>query len=236
MKIAICDDEKICLSKLEKLLLRYKSENNLDIQIDSYLIGNDLLKSNLIEYDLIFLDVEMIGDNGIEIARKIRIENKEVFIVYVSGLIQYAPSGYEVNARAYILKNDLDALLKPTMDTIIKELTLKDDAFKFKFNNVLTEIPLKNILFIESFNKTVDIHTIDYHINYYEIREKISDIEESLKNKGFLRIHKSYLVNMNNILKLKNYKALLKNGKELNVSQRKWSVIYSKYIDWRGRI
>ncbi len=236
IKIAVCDDEQYCINSITDLLNEYKTEKKLELEIDTYLLSSNLLKSNLKKYDLIFLDVEMGGENGIEVARKIRLHNKEVFLVYVSGLISYAPAGYEVRARAYLLKNDLITALKSTMDGILKEITFREYTYKMKIDDNEIEIPLKNILFVESFNKTIMIHTIDYIKPNYEIRIKLKDFFDENKDKGFLQIHKSYLVNMENVLKMRNYKAYLKNNVELNVSQRKWAEVHSKYIDWRGRM
>ncbi len=236
IKIAICDDSQYCIERISNLLIEYSKNKNFKIEVSEFLCSDNLIKSDLSRYDIIFLDVEMNEENGIDVAKRIREYNKEVLLVYVSALIHYAPAGYEVRARAYILKNDLDVLFGDTMDTLLKELSFREYTYDFKDENEDISIALKNILFIESFNKTVLIHTINHIKQNYEIRMKISDLEKAFSDKGFLKIHKSYLVNMENIVKMRNYKAYLKNGVELNVSQRKWAKIHSEYIDWKGRI
>ncbi len=236
IKVAVCDDSLHCSNRIVKRVKSYMHNKKIESEISVFTSGEDLLDTDVSTYDLIFLDVEMNGDNGIETARKIRKINNDVQLIYVSGLIQYAPAGYEVRASAYILKNDLESLFDNTMNDVIKELNFREEKYKFKCDDIIISLPLKNILYIESFNKTVKIHTINFPKHHFETRLKISDIANDLSSKGFLQVHKSFLVNMENVVKLKNYKVYLKNNIELNVSQRKWANIYATYVDWRGRI
>ena len=236
LKIAICDDDISGVNVLIKLLASYQEEHGLYFEISAFTSGKKLLSSNLSKYDLIFLDVSMGEENGIDIAMEIRKINKKLILVYVSGYIQYAPKGYRAKAFAYILKKDLISIFEITMDDVMKEIQNNKQTYTFKSENMTTTLPISNILFAESFGRITDIHTFEWPVKCYTTKLKLRDISEDLSLKGFLQIHKSFVINMNNTLKIKNYIATLKDGTELPVSQRKYREILNIFIDWKGRI
>ena len=234
LNIAVCDDEKFSVDKLVFKINEYCNANDIAHSVCTYNSGEDLHSSNIDALDIIFLDVDMGKTNGIETAREIRKYNKDVIIVYVSGYIQYAPAGYQVKAFAYMLKNDVDALFNSIMDDILEEINYKQKVFKIKENEQVISLALNDIVFIESFNKTVDIHITNG--NKHTSKAQINDIYNELKSKGFLQIHKSYIVNMQHVMKMKNYIVALSNGRELMASQRRWKDIMAEYLEWKGRM
>lgn len=236
LRIAICDDDIVGVNNLIELVSRYQEKHNLNFEIKSFTSGKELLESDLSKYDLIFLDVDMGTENGIDIAVEIRKVNQKLILVYVSGYIQYAPAGYQVKAFAYILKRDLFENFEITMDDVMKEYHYNQQTYKFKSDEMMINIPINNILFIESFNRTTDIHTIDWPVKCYTTKLQLNNIANDLAIKGFLQIHKSYVINMNHTIKMKNYIATLIDNSELPVSQRKWRDILAQFIAWKGRM
>lgn len=106
------------------------------------------------------------------------------------------------------------------------------------FCNIKTEtgivkIPISNILYIESFKKKVVVHTRRWETESYEIKEGIGKIEQMLFDKGFLQIHKSYIVNMQHIIEMKNYKLSIEGGEKLNVSVKNWAQLFKVYNEWK---
>lgn len=234
LNIAICDDEKTSIDRIADKISNYCAAKNIDFNVDTYNRGEELLGVDTTDFDIIFLDVDMGTMDGIDTAREIRKRSKEVVIIYVSGYVQYAPAGYGVKAFAYILKNDIDALFDSVMDEVVNEIEQTADIYKLRIENKDVTVVLKDIVFIESFNKTVDIHHI--RGDKYTVKSQINDIYRELKPKGFLQIHKSYLVNMQHITCIKNYIVTLSNGCELTASQRRWKDIIANYLEWKGRI
>ena len=234
LNIAICDDQNTSVAALTEKVSNYCDEHNTKYEIFTYKSGEELIASETDKLSIIFLDVDMGALNGIDTAKEIRKTNKDVIIIYVSGYVQYAPAGYQVKAFAYILKNDIDALFNNVMDEVFKELNFKEDIYKIKIDSKDISPPLKDIVFIESFDKTVDIHHISGE--KYTIKAQINDIYNELKSKGFLQIHKSYIVNMQHVIKAKNYVVALSNGRELMASQRRWKDIMAEYLEWKGRM
>lgn len=232
LNIAICDDEQISIDIIYSKVSQYCESKNISYSVHTYTTSMDLVSSDLNNINIIFLDVDMKGMNGIDAAKEIRKVNKEVIIIYVSGYIQYAPEGYQVKAFAYILKNNIDALFDSIMDEAINELQFNEDVYTVKINNEEFDISIKDIVFIESFDKELVINCVN---EKYTIKGQLNDIYAELKNKGFLQLHRSYIVNMMHILRIKNYIITLSNGREIKASQRRWREIVTEYLDWKVR-
>lgn len=233
LRISICDDDIAGVDKLAMLIGKYCAEKGLEYSMHTYTKGSDLLASNLTECDLLFLDVDMGQENGIAISHEIRKNYRDIVLVYVSGYVQYAPAGYNVKAFAYILKNDLDALFESTMDDVMKQMNFRGMVYKIKINSEEVALPLKNIVYLESLDKTTIIHTNNRMISY-AVRQPLADAINYLCDKGFVQIHKSYLVNMQHITKLKNYTINLTDGTNLPAAQKRWRDIMQAYLKWKG--
>ena len=103
MRVAICDDEKIQLS-ITKTSVE-NSYNSLDLIVDTYTSGIELLNAvDVVNYDLIILDIEMPGVNGIDTAKRLRKIEDKTAIVFLTSHVEYALEGYEVNALRYLTK------------------------------------------------------------------------------------------------------------------------------------
>ena len=103
LRIAVCDDEHICLENEKRIIENYLSSRNEKAVIDTFISAQELLASaSEIQYDLFMLDVEMPGMDGMEVAWKLHEINEKALIVFISAYIKYASHGYRVNAFRYI--------------------------------------------------------------------------------------------------------------------------------------
>ena len=151
--------------------------------------------------------------------------------------IEYAPEGYSVNALRYILKGRVDLEIEPCMDAIVEKLYENTDTIHVRQQDRVVDIVVKDILYFEGTPKrAIIMHTNSSPSGGVECTGKLTEFEAQLSGKGFLRIHKSFLVNMAHINKIKNYKAVLDTGVELKVSEQKYSDICKQYVLWRGQI
>lgn len=197
MRIAICDDEEKFRVQEKNLVDRLSG--SLDVVVDAFEDGRDLLKrfdSN--PYDLVFLDIEMPMMDGITLAKEIRKRTGQVQIVFLTGHVEYAIEGYEVNALRYLTKpvneEKLKEVLRHVMDQNIqgKQLILREDGEDLVLN-------VSDIYYMEAQNQYVMIYASD---GEHLIRANIGDFEEQLKNDGFYRIHRGYLVSLAKVKKL----------------------------------
>ncbi len=181
MIIAVCDDEKIYRDKTVALIKATLGSCG-KINISLFLSGESLLDAcKDVKFDLIFLDIEMQGINGLETAREIRKTNSGVMIVFLTGYSEFAVDGYEVGAFRYILKNQPDFIYKKQMASIADEYNSRHRTFEIMAKSYTTVVKLADIIYFEVLNKTVIVHTIDGNYEYFG---KLSDIEKSLTAVG----------------------------------------------------
>lgn len=215
MRIAICDDEEIYRVELKTILDKLLA--NIDYDIDTFEDGRILSEAFSKEpYDLVFLDIEMPAVDGITLAKKIRSKSENVFIVFLTSHIEYALEGYEVNALRYLTKpvdtDKLREVLKYVLDkqgSNSHQIIIKEDG-----EDILIDI--NDVIYMESMNQNVRIVTSrGEHI----IRYNIGDFEEELKDDGFFRIHRGYLISLSKVKKLAKNDVVMDGDVTLPVSR-----------------
>lgn len=227
MNIAICDDDESQLSLVEGYI-NSLSLGNLNVL--KFLDGKSLLECfRSGEYlDIIFLDV-MLGDlNGIEIAREINFINKKPVVILFTNSLDYALEGYEVNAFRYLVKPlDKDTFLK-VFSQALKEVVHRNSqcySVILKGGSVL-KIELEDILYLESYGKNMVAHVNGREIVY---TASISSVEEALVPNGFIRIHKSYIVNLRHIIQISRNCVRLKGDITLPLSRKRQKHAYDAF-------
>ena len=214
MRIAVCDDEELFRiefkSVLDKVLI------NAEYDIDTFSGGSSLYEAFLKNpFDLVFLDIEMPGIDGITLAKRLRAVSDNVQIVYLTSHIEYALEGYEVNALRYLVKpvdmNKLSEVLKYIQD---KKNNSRQIMIKQEGEDIVIDI--SDIIYMESMDKNVRIVTSK---SEYITRYNISDYEEELKNSGFLRIHRGYLISLSKVKKIVKNDVVMDGDISLPVSR-----------------
>lgn len=216
MRIAICDDEQCFLDDFRRIAdSLYRS---LDILIDSFSSGSALLKQfRLKAYDLVFLDIEMPEMDGITLAEELRALSEEVSIVFLTGHIEYAIKGYEVNALRYLTKPADEQKIKDVVDRVLQRLESEKQLW-IKTDEGEIRLRLRDILFIESQNQNVIINTA---AESYSVRGNMSDYEARLTPDGFFRIHRGYLAALARIRRIAGKEIVMEDGTVLPVSRSK---------------
>lgn len=207
LRIGICDDELNARDylrlKLEQLLRNGTGEVVYEFSLGSNAVS--WLKKHPGEIDLLFLDVEMEGLNGLETAKEIRIFNKELIIVFVTGHADYVFDGYQVNAMDYILKPANKERLKDLLKRVFFTIEEKNSSvFIFKNIDGTFRIPLSDIQYFYSEKRRIHIkleNKDNGFISDYPFYDKLDHIEEQLSPR-FIRIHQRYLVNPDYIINM----------------------------------
>jgi len=202
LRIAICDDDLQELSRISNLLNQYQTEKQPAFQYDSFSNALDLLEAmKRNAYYILLLDVLMPGLNGIEAAREIRSFDEEIKIIFLTSSKEFAVESYAVNAHYYMIKPGTAQKLFPILDRIFLEAQRGEDALQIKTASGFTRIPFGRIEFLEVFSKKLRFHLADGTIK--EINGTLSDFESGLLcREEFIKVHRSYIVNMESILSL----------------------------------
>ena len=123
-KIAICDDERYFRNEIYRRLEDYLKRKNIEYEIDIYTTGEELceLGEKIVNYLIVFLDINMKGMNGVDVAQRIRLYSEKIFIVFITAYIDYSIDGYKVGAVRYLLKNNenFQFAIEECMDAILQ--------------------------------------------------------------------------------------------------------------------
>lgn len=219
MRIAVCDDEVLFIDRIVKYIeKRYK---DLDTVIHSFLSGEEFLKhyeKGEAKYDAIFLDIEMKQLDGIKTAEKIRKIDDEVPIVFLTSHNEFAAAGYEVSAFRFLTKPVQEDKLIEAIESIKNQISnSKRILVHQKDTNILLKI--KDIMYIEAHDKEINIHTSS---NCYIERRNLNDVEEELKEEGFFRTHRGYLINLSYVREFDTKEVTLENNEKILISRLKY--------------
>lgn len=233
MKIAICDDEQTCIDKLLTLIHQYFSEKQMLPELFAFTDPQLFGKSELSGYDIVFLDANMGEISGIEAAKALRAVNKTAILVYISAFVEYAPMGYGVDAFRYLMKENLEREFAVSMDEILfryQKLCERISIITLQGN---VSVNITDLLLIESFRHQLTFHLAD-GTQLESGRHTLAELSQTLSPFHFLRIHKSFLVNPEHILTIKNRLATLDNGLCLNCGKQGYAEILRAFMLWKG--
>lgn len=235
LRILLADDNQNFLSRMESHLKQYAARKQLNIQIGSY-TRDDISSFILQSYDLAFLDIDFGNRRGagIDLARQIRQKRNETIIIFVTSYVEYAPEGYELRAFRYLLKTDVDTKLELYFSQAVEHFTTKREVVSIQNNGEIINLAVDDILYLESEKHTVHIHMLCGNFDQYSCYSSLQSFEEKLQPLGFLRIQKSYLVNMRHIKKLQCNEVVIENGLKLPVSEKNYKEIKRAYLLWKG--
>lgn len=232
MKFLICDDDDLMLKKLS-LLIKNSPENkcysNKIIEITN---PTDVNIAD--EYDVAFLDIDMPQMSGIDLARKIHEQWPNTVIIFITNYVQYAPDGYEVGAFRYLMKNQITEKLIDYLDLAIKERTKRLRVITIQINGERINVPVSNILYMKSSARIITMHLIENVRPMYQFYGNMSDLAQKFEILGFLRVHKSYLVNMKYIEIFQCKRLEIKGGILISSSERKYSELKQRYLTWEA--
>lgn len=244
MHIAVCDDEDIFREYLKRLLLEYSFRIHEEIFVSEYASGQSLLeayssyknssyKNALCKnpscqnssyknsscktevWDVIFLDIRMEGMDGMKTAELLRAQGCGCLIVFLTSLVEYAPKGYEVRAFRYLLKEQARSDLGRVLDACRQELSV-ETYFSFCYERRSYSILKRDIRYFESRKRLVFLHAAEQTYQFYQ---KLDDLEKQLSEEGFLRCHRSFLVQERYVRSWRENALWLEDGTELPVSR-----------------
>lgn len=200
INFVICDDEINMLNKMcflfEKSFIKNDYDAKIVLKTTNY---NNLLafvQNNKV--DVIVLDIEFKNspNNGLDIAKEIRKVNKNCYLIFATSHFEYILQAYQLKTFDYLIKNavTLDSISN-TLSRLFDDIENNNSLF-FRIDNKGSFIDLNDVQFIEKVGVKLIYHTSQ---NSYETYNSFTKIENKLPN-NFVRCHKSYIANLNNII------------------------------------
>jgi Response regulator of the LytR/AlgR family len=221
-KLAICDDEKEICTQIEEIILNNHEIFLYDVEVDVFYSCDRLISyiQNDNDLDLIFLDIEMEGLDGLDMGRIIRnnLNNQTLQIVYVSGKESYYKALFDVRPMHFILKPVDKISILNDVKLAMKLCSRFNEVFSYKKSSKTYRVSLKNILYFQSMNREITIVTTSGIDSFYG---KLKDVYSQLKEYSFIQIHKSILVNYEHIIEFRYDEVKISNLDYLPISQSK---------------
>lgn len=182
-------------------------------------------------YALLVLDIEMGGMSGLELAKKLRLQDRDVPILFVTGYDEYMEYGYDVSALHYLIK----PVNKERLFRALDKLSEKEGDVKgliLHTENEVRRIPLKDILYVEAAGHGSILHVADEVIS---LRESLGEIERQVLPTGeAVKCHRAYLVNLRFVSALQNAELVLDNGDRLPISRSRVKGVRREFLRYYG--
>lgn len=230
LQLAVCDDEKVFRSDLRKILGTELELCGIDYHISEFTSGEELIAGlEKADCQILFLDIEMKGIDGVETARRLRETKRQMEIVFVTSYADFVFQGYEVRALNYILKPYEPEKIAAVLHTALEALDIEAEKYYvIDQRGGSIRVPLSSVKYFSSDRRTVHAVTTEQEYTFYE---KLSDLETELPD-TFVRIHNRYLVHLKYLEAVRQNTAVV-DGEELPVSRScksGLSIAFAKYM------
>ncbi len=228
LKIAVCDDNKTDQDYVIGLLRKWAEGNNRIIEIRTFLSAEEFLFQYAEEKDfhILVLDIEMEKMNGVELAKKMREDNRDIQILFVTGFPDYIAEGYEVDALHYLMKPVTQEKIFSVLNKAVGNLKRVENHLFLQVNGEMIKFITDNIFYVEVFSHSCILHTTEGNV---ESKISISELENKLGDE-FIRVHRSYLVNLEQIKKIAKTEIFLEDGSVVPLSRRKYTDVNMAFI------
>ena len=234
MKIAVVEDNRDCASRLERSLKRFQEEYHEPIEIVFFSNGMNFIEDYTADFDVVFMDIEMLMMDGMEAAKRLREKDREVAIVFLTVMARHALFGYEVEAADFLIKPAEYAKLAKCLQKILARRSRdKAACIVFSGKDGTARIAHREIVYVESLNHWCIFHTADG--GEHRMLIPMKKAEELLAGSGFLRCNNSYLVNVSYVTAW-NKGSVTVGEVSLPVSRGKRKEFLDELTKWFGEV
>lgn len=218
--IAIVEDEKLFSLQLRQFLETYAGSHHLELSISLFSDGAAFLETFHCEYDIIFMDVKMPGMNGFDVASEVRKKDRDVLLLFVTNLAQYAIRGYEVDALDYIVKPLNYHTFEMKFEKALDQAALRRDQYLLVSTKDATfRLSYREITYLEILRHRLYYHTatgVHLALGSHTLKEAEAELNDPI----FCKCSSCYLVNLSHVTSLE--KDLVHVGKDtLKISRQR---------------
>ena len=225
LEIAICDDETFIQEQIKAWIVQEQQGSSPKL----YGSGDSLLAAKT-QFDMVFLDIQMDGTNGIETAKILRERNEEAILIFITGIREYVFEAFDVAAFHYLLKPIEEQKFRQVFRRATEELEKRGnrqrDLIIIKTRHRNFTLEKESINYIESRGKKVAIHTAGGTIEAYASMHGLA----GQLGAGFYRCHRGYLVNMAHVAEYSHESIILDNGAYVYLAKEKYGEFVKTYM------
>lgn len=228
LQIFICDDDNIIVDKLQKYIIEYFKQRKLKVpKIFTYNNGEDLLHDSS-DKDIVFLDIEMPGLNGILIGQELKQRNKNTIIFIITSFTEYLDDAMRFHVFRYLSKPiDKQRLFRNLKDALdlYHSMTVQ---VPIETRQGVHNVPISSIIMVEAQGKKVIVHTT---ARDYESIHTMQYWLDQLPVNRFFQTHRSFIINYEHITNFDHMLVHLSNGQfTAYLTKRKYSAFKGAYL------
>ncbi|MCM1236452.1 MAG: LytTR family DNA-binding domain-containing protein [Butyrivibrio sp.] len=229
VKICICDDSSEERASINALVRAWSRQSGTDVSVFEF----PTAEAFLFEYedlapDVVLLDIEMPGMNGVELAKRLRAGNKLIQIAFITGFSDYIAEGYEVAALHYLLKPVSPEKLFSTLDRALEKQETDGRKIVLETSMETVLLPIYEIRYIEVIKNYITI----YAERAYTVKKTLKEIERELDQR-FLRVGRSYIVNLHFVSRVSRSEILLRSGESIPLPRGAYETVNRAIINLR---
>lgn len=236
IRIAVVDDEQIILNSIHKKIAKILYDLNAEFEIQDFTSGKTALKEITEKgFDIIFLDIDMPDISGMTIAKKIRMQEENIEIVFITNKDELVYDAIKVVPFRFIRKSRFDEEIKEALHEFIAKLNNIKLFYIFSTSNGEKTVQPTQIRYVEVSSHKLSIHMLN---ESFITNGNLKDIEEQFYTYGFIKVHQSFLVNFRVINYIKRNEVILDNGTALPLSRSRYEKTKFEYMrlsreDWK---
>lgn len=217
LQVKLCDDDEEILAGYARLIEGIAEKNGLEVQLRQFTNAQALLfamEDAIAETDIVYLDVQMPGVNGVEAAKQLRALGCGAQIIFLTNSREYVFDSFDAAPLQYLLKDDVPFAKFEEVFLRAASLSQKREAELFHCERGAQSraIPIPDITYFEVAKRIVTVH---YDGGVFEFYSSMDELEKVLLQKGFVRTHRAFLVNVSRIRRLEQETVGLTSGEEV---------------------
>ena len=231
INIAVCDDCHQQTRYMKNLVNKWAGRKNTEVMIDMFDSAENFksARSESAKFDILLLDIEMGGQNGVELARDLRKTDEKLLIIFITGFADYMSEGYDVSALHYLMKPVKEDKLYEVLDKALANLRKTSRTILFPKTGGDVKLKADDIMYAEVLSHTVVLYLAGGASEEFSMR--ISDMENLLGD-GFFKCHRSYLVGMKYVRRVTKTAMLLDDGQKIPLSRNLYDDANQEFIKY----
>ena len=241
MKVAVCGNSQEDRAKIKGLIEEYGRNKKQKMEVKAYASGKALCEEAvwLRECSIVFLNMDTKEEGVLKTAKRMKEAYPELYVILVSARMSVALEGYRVRAERFLIKEDIEKLLPECLDEVLRELAQKNQKLYFSFVEGERLLNVSEIYYVET-----DRHKNMFYTARatYRIYQKLDEIEQRLAPHGFVRVHRSFLVNMRYVRKISSYVLYLametegtEHIVEISVPKSRYAYVKQEYASYQEK-
>ena len=236
MKIAIIEDIQSHGDLLISYIKKWSQKNKTTLILKRFETAESFLFQweEEADFDILFVDIQMSGMNGIEMAKKIRKKDKDIIIIFTTGITDYIEEGYEVEAMHYLIKPVSETKLAACLDRAVEKRKTEKYILVHTQEQIL-KINMEQICYVEAMGHNSRLK-LEKNDKLIEIKETFSQLEHMLDKTDFVKCHRSYICRVKGIFRIDKVSICFDDNSTIPVSRRMYNKVNQAFIQCFSKV